>query len=223
MRPVTGTTKKRLERRLIVGRLAERVGFEPPKQTILFNNLENKPPHLGHIWGKPTFPTFGGTMPLTPLHLAAGLPLRKRISLKAFILVNILIDLEPGLIMFFHMDSMGYNLHQGVHTIGGVTLAACATVTALFTNVKPKLKAILYGAFWGAYSHLLLDALVHHDVNPLGPFMQGNPLYLDAYHEVSLVCAAILCYYLARWVESLRIGEVGFRALKDGWQRFFSR
>lgn len=43
-------------------------------------------------------------MPLTPLHLAAGLPLKKWISLKTFILVNIMIDIEPGLIMFFGMN-----------------------------------------------------------------------------------------------------------------------
>ena len=58
-------------------------------------------------------------MPLTPLHLAAGLPARRHISLKAFILVNILIDLEPGAIMFFGMDSLGYPLHQWFHTLAG--------------------------------------------------------------------------------------------------------
>lgn len=51
-------------------------------------------------------------MPLTPLHLAAGLPARRHISLKAFIVVNVLIDLEPGLTMFFGMDKLGYALHQ---------------------------------------------------------------------------------------------------------------
>lgn len=162
-------------------------------------------------------------MPLTPLHLAAGLPLRHKISMKAFILVNILIDLEPGVIMLFGMDGLGYPLHQGVHTFGGVTLAACATVIPLFTNRKPELLAIVYGAFWGAYSHLLLDALVHHDVNPFGPFMQGNPLFMDAYHVVSIACAAVLSYYLARWIESLRIGEVVSSRFKSAWRRFFPR
>jgi membrane-bound metal-dependent hydrolase YbcI (DUF457 family) len=148
--------------------------------------------------------------------------LRKRISLKAFILVNILIDLEPGLIMFFGMDGLGYNLHQGVHTFGGVTLMAA--ITLLFgLPYKGEFPAWWKGAFWGAYSHLLLDALVHPDVNPFGPFMQGNPLFLNAYHVVSLICAVILAYYLARWVESLRIGEVGLRILKGTWRRFLSR
>jgi hypothetical protein len=60
-------------------------------------------------------------MPLTPLHLAAGLPARRHISLKAFVVVNVLIDLEPASVMFFGMDRLGYALHQGVHTFGGVT------------------------------------------------------------------------------------------------------
>lgn len=162
-------------------------------------------------------------MPLTPLHLAAGLPLHKRISIKAFIIVNVLIDIEPALIMFFGMDHLGYSLHQGVHSLGGVTLAACVTVIMLFTNVKPRLLAILYGAFWGAYSHLMLDALVHPDVTVFGPFMEGNPLFMDAYHIVSIACAVILAYYLARWVESLRIGEVWPSRIKDAWRCFFTR
>ena len=159
-------------------------------------------------------------MPVTPLHLAAGLPLRRWISMKTFILVNIMIDIEPGLIMFFGMNQLGENLHQGVHTFGGVTLMAIlATVVAM--SYKGSLKPRALGAALGAYSHLFLDALVHHDVNPFGPFMKGNPLFLDAYHEVSILCAVALIYYLAKWVESLRVGEVGPRLIRDTWRRFF--
>lgn len=161
-------------------------------------------------------------MPLTPLHLAAGLPFRNHISLKAFILVNILIDLEPGFIMLFGMDSLGYNLHQGVHTFGGTTLMA--GITILCGNpFRKTLRPWAYGAFLGAYSHLLLDALVHHDVTPFGPFLGGNPLFLGIYHEVSIVCALILAYYLARWVESLRVGEIASCWIQDIRRRFFSR
>jgi len=145
-------------------------------------------------------------MPLTPLHLAAGLPVRKHVSLKSFIVVNVLIDLEPGLTMFFGMDRLGYALHQGVHTFGGATLMMC--ITLLFGFPYPgKFKPWLYGAALGGYSHILLDALVHADVTPFGPFMQGNPLYLDIHAEVSILCALVLTFYLAKWVESLRIAE----------------
>ena len=159
-------------------------------------------------------------MPLTPLHLAVGLPARRHISLPAFIVVNILIDIEPGLIMFFGMDSLGYSLHQGVHTLGGVTLMALVTLPAGFPY-KGNFHMWVKGAFLGAYSHLFLDSLVHWDVEPFAPLLTGNPLYLDAYHAVSALCAAILIYYLAKWVESLGVGKPGTGRIRNLWRRFF--
>lgn len=145
-------------------------------------------------------------MPLTPLHLAAGLPARRHISLKAFIVVNVLIDLEPASIMFFGMDRLGYALHQGVHTLGGVTLMAIVTLIAGLAG-KGQWRPWLYGAFLGAFSHVILDALVHSDVQPFSPLLAGNPLFFDLYAEVSILCAIVLSYYLAKWVESLGIAE----------------
>lgn len=145
-------------------------------------------------------------MPLTPLHLAAGLPARRHISLKAFVLVNLLIDLEPISVVFFGMDKLGYALHQGVHTLGGVTLMAIITLLAGLAS-RGKWRSWLYGAFLGAYSHVLLDALVHSDVQPFAPIVSGNPLFFDIHAEVLILCAIVLTYYLAKWVESLRIAD----------------
>ena len=163
-------------------------------------------------------------MPLTPFHLAAGLPAKKYINIWAFIWANILIDLEPGLIMFFGMDSMGYPLHQGMHTFGGATLAIAVTLT-LSSDwcFKKKIRPWIYGAVLGGYSHILLDALVHSDVEPFAPIMKGNPLYMDLHAEVTLVCGAVLTYYLAKWVISLRVGEVGSRFIQRIRGKFFSR
>lgn len=152
-------------------------------------------------------------MPLTPLHLAAGLPARRHISLKAFIVANVLIDLEPASVMFFGMDRLGYALHQGVHTLGGVTLMAIITLFAGLV-CRGKWRPWLYGAFLGAYSHIFLDALVHNDVEPFAPILSGNLLFLDIHAEVSILCAIILTYYLAKWVESLRITEKWSAAFK---------
>lgn len=161
-------------------------------------------------------------MPLTPLHLAAGLPFRKRISLKAFILTNILIDLEPGAIMFFGMGSLGYPLHQWFHTLGGATALILITLVCGIPY-RGQSKPWLYGSLLGGYSHIALDALVHPDVHPFSPWLKSNPFFLDIHAEVSILCAAILTYYLAKWVESLRIGEVGPRFIKDAWRRFTTR
>ena len=160
-------------------------------------------------------------MPLTPFHLAAGLPLRKYVSIKPFVLVNILIDLEVGFVMFFGMDDLGYSLHRGMHTLGGATLAIVATMFIGIPYTR-KILPTLYGAMLGAYSHIFLDALVHSDVEPFAPILYGNPMYLDIHAEVSLVCALLLTYYLARWVESLHVGEVGAHFIKRMRRKFFS-
>ena len=159
-------------------------------------------------------------MPLTPLHLAVGLPVKKHISLKAFILVNILIDIEPGLIMFLNMGHQGYAIHGWFHTLGGTSVIAGIVLLLGLPFSKHRL-FWLYSTALGAYSHLLLDALVHSDVQPFAPVVSGNPLYLDAHMEVSILCAGVLTYYLVKWVESLRISEVGASFLIRTWRKFF--
>lgn len=140
-------------------------------------------------------------MPLTPLHLAAALPVRKQISMKAFIAVNLMIDIEPIGIAFFDMPD---NLHQFFHTILGATFWALVTWIAGLI-LMGHWKQVFAGAFFGTYTHVLLDSLVHRDVELFSPIIAGNPLFLDAHLEVSIACAAVLTYYLAKWVESLHI------------------
>ena len=147
-------------------------------------------------------------MPLTPLHLAAGLPLRKHISMKAFIAVNLAIDVEPVTIVFFGMEG---NLHQSFHTL------LFSSVIALFiwitgASFGGNNKQWLLGSFFGSVSHVLLDAIGHSDVYLFAPFIEDNPLYLDAYHEVSIACAVVLVYYLALWVQSLGIAKAADRS-----------
>lgn len=79
---------------------------------------------------------------------------------------------------------------------------------------RGKWRPWLHGALLGAYSHVLLDALVHSDVEPFAPILSGNPVFLDIHAEVSILCAIVLTYYLAKWVESLRITERWFAAHK---------
>ena len=155
-------------------------------------------------------------MPMTPLHLAVALPVKKYISVIAFIIPNILIDTETVLIILFGMDNLGYALHGNMHTLGGATVAA--VVVFLIGRSLPW----FYGAFLGAYSHILLDALVHTDVQPFMPFLEGNPLHLGIHVEVSIICAIVLSYYLTRWVVSLRISEIWSSRFKYPWWRFLS-
>jgi len=153
-------------------------------------------------------------MPLTPLHLAVGLPARSFASIKAFIVVNVLIDLEVAMVMFFHMEHQGYNLHSAGHTFSGASYLAIFTILVGIPYRKGFLSWI-GGAFLGAYSHLFLDGLMHWDVQPFYPLIKGNPICLDADVPVSLTCAVVLSYYLAQWVKSLRVEEVASSLFKD--------
>lgn len=150
-------------------------------------------------------------MPLTPLHLAVGLPVRdvakQRFSIASFIIANCVIDIQPILVLGilqpevvsrFNLDAHGLS-----HTLLGATILA-----VLFVGIWRFWSARWWaGVLYGAWSHVLLDSLCHDDVWPFYPLMDGNPFYINAHETVSLICAAVLTYYLARWVQSLKVGE----------------
>ena len=137
-------------------------------------------------------------MPVTPFHLLAIIPLKAiaphRFSWSVFALTNVIIDLEP---ITYYLITL-YPSHRIFHTIIGATLIAilCATYgrrlceLAIRTlhgelqdrEVKWLGKASIdnaaawSGALIGAWSHLLLDSLMHEDIKPLSPFTYENPL-----------------------------------------------
>lgn len=137
-------------------------------------------------------------MPITPLHLAAALPVKQvmkdKFSLGAFIATNVLIDLEPAAVMFFGMEGLGYPLHGVMHTLLGATIAM--VLVALFECQW----RWLAGAAFGAYSHLVMDATVHTDVQPFSPLLDSNPLYMGWMEPLSLVCLVVVAWYGIPWL-----------------------
>ena len=138
-------------------------------------------------------------MPVTPFHLLAIIPLKAiaphRFSWSVFALTNVVIDLEP---ITYYLITL-YPSHNFFHTIIGATLIAilCATygrrlceraIKALHGELQDKEvkwigeatisnAAARSGALIGAWSHLLLDSLMHEDIKPLSPFTDENPLF----------------------------------------------
>ncbi len=130
-------------------------------------------------------------MPFTPFHLGVGAvckaALDKKFSLLVFAGAQVVMDIEPliGLIQNKPI------LHGITHTVvGALGLGVLAWILG-----KPISNAVLkffdmaqspheyitwqaagMGAFVGTYSHIVLDAIMHHDMNPLYPFWLGNPL-----------------------------------------------
>ena len=120
-------------------------------------------------------------MPFTPYHfgpalVAKGL-LKNRFCIIIFSLSQVIIDLE-SLIYLLQND---WPVHRFLHTYIGATIAIMMSIFL----AKPLLrmlkliatwKAILIAGIFGGYSHIILDSIMHRDIQPFSPFLESNGL-----------------------------------------------
>jgi membrane-bound metal-dependent hydrolase YbcI (DUF457 family) len=147
-------------------------------------------------------------MPFTPFHFGPGALAHsaapRHISFLAFCGGNVLVDVEPLYFMLTHQ----HPIHRFFHTYVGATVAA-AIVVALFSLARklvPRLldkfglctlsvRSVTLGAILGTYSHVLLDSLMHADMEPFAPFSDANPLlgavFLNTLHGFCLVAGVV--------------------------------
>jgi hypothetical protein len=137
-------------------------------------------------------------MPFTPFHFGLGMLAKgcspRHVWLTAFVLPNVLVDCEVLYYMRIHQGP----LHRFWHTCIGGTLAGLAGGVLMFVAwqvvmrlASPRwpwlerlraasrrrlLLEALAAGFAGGVSHVFLDSLMHYDMNPLWPVVQGNPL-----------------------------------------------
>src|SRR5262245_47731197 len=121
-------------------------------------------------------------MPFTPFHFGPGALIHsaapKHISFLAFCGANVLVEVEP----LYYMLTDQYPIHRFFHTYIGATVAAAIVVAifALARGVIPRLldqlglrtlsvRAVALGAIAGTYSHVVLDSLMHADMEPFAP------------------------------------------------------
>lgn len=144
-------------------------------------------------------------MPLTPFHVGPAVLIRaalgRRVSVGVFAVVQVLIDLEPGWKLATHR----WPVHGPSHTLLGVLLLsvvgaavgkwACATMYPrlrrwlespdgltrrwLAELDAPTWGSALNGALIGGGSHLLLDGVMHGDMQPFAPWTSANPFLLE--------------------------------------------
>lgn len=132
-------------------------------------------------------------MPFTPLHLgpglALGLPLRSHLHTPTFLLANIIVDVEPFLVLFL---SLRYPLHGYLHTfllavpvgflLGYVMFLLEKILQPLYKmfmlekNNGLGLKPFLLAGGLGTGLHVLFDAPLYSDIRPFYP-STANPLY----------------------------------------------
>jgi membrane-bound metal-dependent hydrolase YbcI (DUF457 family) len=143
-------------------------------------------------------------MPLTPFHFGPGGALHvlapKRVSFLAFCACNVFIDVEP----LYYILTRQYPLHRFFHTYIGATLMAGFTVLFFMGAIKAAnplrlssvfdwrdltVLPVVVGAALGAWSHVVLDSIMHPDVRPFAPFSDANPLLL----VVSLPALHLFC------------------------------
>jgi membrane-bound metal-dependent hydrolase YbcI (DUF457 family) len=159
-------------------------------------------------------------MPFTPFHFGpsatVGIPLSKNIDVFVFILANVVIDIEPLLVMIYKLN---YPLHGYAHTfIGAIILGAIWGLTAWIFRVPikwivqdvlkfpftpSKSKMILSGIL-GSCFHVLLDSPIYSDIKPFYP-LHANPMYglIDDFAmytlcTIFLIPAVILYMYQIR-------------------------
>ena len=86
-------------------------------------------------------------MPFTPFHFGAhacvALPLRKKIDVTVFILANVVIDIEPLMVMVFNLN---YPLHGYAHTFIGAGIVGLifGVFSWFFRSVFQKIAKIFH-------------------------------------------------------------------------------
>lgn len=154
-------------------------------------------------------------MPFTPFHLGPACALKvvagQSFSLTVFAFCQVVMDVEPLLYLL-----CGKGIVHGVsHTyLGGTVLAVfsllagCPACQRLLNYWVPRpdqrfqmylrgprtitWPAAASGAFVGAYSHVLLDSMIHADVRPFAPFSDANPMQgLVSFAAMHFLCAGV--------------------------------
>ena len=143
-------------------------------------------------------------MPFTPFHLGPalflGIPLRKYIHAPTFILANVILDVEPLLVLTLGLN---YPLHGYLHTfIAAISIGVIFSLAMFFlerimhplyktllfeTDAILKKRSFLIAGVMGTMLHVLFDSPLYPDIKPFYP-LAANPLYGSASSlEISLL------------------------------------
>jgi hypothetical protein len=127
-------------------------------------------------------------VPFTPFHMGPGLLVKALLqgsfSLMVFGWAQIIMDIQPLVVI---LTGEGH-LHGFSHTYIGATLIGIASALTGKYAAEFGLRLIretrylpiswtvtIISAFIGTYSHVLLDSVMHADLEPFAPFTLYNP------------------------------------------------
>jgi membrane-bound metal-dependent hydrolase YbcI (DUF457 family) len=164
-------------------------------------------------------------MPFTPFHMGPGIVVKALLqgsfSLMVFGWAQIVMDIQPLLVLI----SGDGHLHGFSHTyIGATLLAIFSALTGKYLSevglyvfglnkhwhVKIRWRVSFLSAFIGTFSHVLLDSVMHSDVEPFFPFTTDNYflglISVNALHNVCLYSALVggLLYFSITWFQKYK-------------------
>jgi len=162
-------------------------------------------------------------MPFTPFHfgpaLVLGLPFKKYVHAPTFIVANVIVDVEPFLVLLL---GLRYPLHGHLHTFLFAFLVGLALGYVMFLLERVlhplykvflleaddvlTLKSFMVAGVLGTLLHVLLDSPLYADIRPFYP-MTVNPLLNPALTlEVYSLCVCMgiagIIYYVGLLVIS---------------------
>jgi len=161
-------------------------------------------------------------MPFTAFHLGPGAALKalggRHFSFMVFGGSQVLIDLEPLIALSAGWERVHGHTHTLVAALAIGTLAGL-TGRPISTWVLERMRIPHWPLTWrsaflsgyiGTFSHVLIDALMHADMQPLWPVTASNPaLALIPADAVRYGCVAL--------------GFVGTAVLGERWLRYRRR
>lgn len=163
-------------------------------------------------------------MPFTPFHFGIGyaasaLERKPRFfCFYTFVIVQVIIDVET----LVNMLIGAIRLHTFFHTfLGSLVPMAISVLTVLvsyrpirvvlsllpkvivaplfsfrlFPENKPLLKTVIISSWFGAWTHVLLDAIMHSDTWPFDPFTKSNPfLEIISIGDLHLLLVSLIVF-----------------------------
>lgn len=134
-------------------------------------------------------------MPITLLHLGVLAPINhfapNKVSNVSFILVNLWLDGNSILYALFGIQGIAHGTEHSF--VGAAWLSAIVALCGF------KSRKWVLGALLGGVTHVLLDMLVHAEMEPLFP-IKGNLFYMDWMQPLSLVLLPLTVWFIVQSV-----------------------
>lgn len=138
-------------------------------------------------------------MPFTPIHMGPGIAIKavagRHFSLISYGIAQVAMDIEP----LIRMKRGDVLLHGFTHTYAFAFLLAVIVTLISYPLIKPILDRwnkevnhyhltwmaettplrpmpVIIGAFVGTISHVALDSILYHEMQPLSPWSEENGL-----------------------------------------------